>query len=252
MKFAAVLSFCLFAVVSAKGPPVSAHRKTCYSIMDPHFQTFSGDLFSFHEPGWQTLFQKGGYVIQTFHEEFNGNGLAVNKQVRYYTPSSQGWLGGISGIATWPGNSVTLSQGTEFLYLQVTPTRIGYNVYVTSNMGDNCCGLCCDKPPAVNDKKLKTRFPTGKQVKVTKDQAQKACARLKEQRKNCITDLQMANDPKAIASIVKAFKDVETTVVALAKRFATGNGAAPPPKSVPLKKYPVYKNLRFAPGGGRE
>ena len=248
MKFAAVLSSCLCVVVSA-------HCKTCYSVGDPHFQTFNGDLFDFHEPGWQTLFQKGGYVIQTFHEEYNGNGVAVNKQVRYYTPSSQGWLGGISGIATWPGNSVTLSQGTELLHLQAIPTFFGYDVYVTSNMEDNCCGLCCDKPPSTSTQKVKPKFPTGKKVKVTKAQAQKACARLKHQRKNCITDLQMANDPKAIANIVTAFKDVETTVMTLAKKFATkpaGPKPAPPKVAVPPKKHPMYKNLRFGPGGGRE
>lgn len=238
MKFLALLSSCLCVVVSA-------HCKTCYSVMDPHFQTFSGDQFEFHEPGWQTLFQKGGFVVQTFHEEYNGNGVAVNKQVRYYTPSSQGWLGGISGVTTWPGNSVTLTQGTEFLHLQAIPTRIGYNVYVRSNMEDNCCGLCCDKPPSTRPAQ-KVKFPTGKKVKVTKDQAQKACARLKRQRKNCITDLQMVNDPKAIANIVEAFKNVETTVMRLSKMFA------PPKVAVPPKKNPVYKNLRFAPGGGRE
>merc|ERR1712232_416481 len=58
-------------------------------------------------------------------------------------------------------------------------------------------------------------FPSGAEVKVSKTQAEEACADLKEQKQNCVTDMRMVNEPEAVAKIKEDFDTVETTVKAL-------------------------------------
>merc|ERR1712032_482094 len=55
-------------------------------------------------------------------------------------------------------------------------------------------------------------FPSGDDVKVSKEMAEEACAGLGEQRDNCITDLRMVNEPDAVTKIKEDFETVEKTV----------------------------------------
>merc|ERR1719263_178716 len=58
-------------------------------------------------------------------------------------------------------------------------------------------------------------FPSGTAVKVSKDQAEQACAGLTDQKANCVTDLRMVNEPAAVEKIAQDFEQVETTVTKL-------------------------------------
>merc|ERR1719263_1843750 len=58
-------------------------------------------------------------------------------------------------------------------------------------------------------------FPSGTAVKVSKDQAEQACAGLTDQKANCVTDLRMVNEPAAVEKIAQDFEQVETTVTNL-------------------------------------
>merc|ERR1712157_286391 len=55
-------------------------------------------------------------------------------------------------------------------------------------------------------------FPSGNDVKVSKQRAEAACAHLGEQKQNCETDLRMVNEPDAIDKITQDFDTVESTV----------------------------------------
>merc|ERR1712072_1301602 len=112
------------------------------------------------------------------------------------------------------------------------PHKYMYHVYVTTSEYTGATGQC-------SQGKLRRRrldvsggtsggvaFPSGNEVKVSKEQAEAACAGLKEQKQNCVTDMRMVNEPEAVVKIREDFQTVETTVKALeAASLAVVSGA---------------------------
>merc|ERR1712110_1001590 len=78
-------------------------------------------------------------------------------------------------------------------------------------------------------------FPTN--VKVSKQQAEAACAALTDQKQNCITDVRMANDPAVTDLLVKDFANVEDTLTKLQNNqniISIGGQTTPtPPTAAP-------------------
>merc|ERR1712157_659889 len=70
-------------------------------------------------------------------------------------------------------------------------------------------------------------FPSGNDVKVSKQRAEAACAHLGEQKQNCETDLRMVNEPDAIDKITQDFDTVESTVQRLEATTTTNAATAP-------------------------
>ena len=83
--------------------------------MDPHFITFAGVRFSYHDVGWHTLYEKGGIRIEAEHAGWyaNGGSAAVNKA---YKVTRDGSVGNSSVVTLYEGGSrLLLSPGYRFL-----------------------------------------------------------------------------------------------------------------------------------------
>merc|ERR1712080_15788 len=81
-----------------------------------------------------------------------------------------------------------------------------YNVYVSTRTYDNSTGQCVQGKLRNLRRRLEesdgVAFPTGNAVKVTKKQAEEACADLGAQKQNCITDIRMVND-QSVTDLIK-------------------------------------------------
>merc|ERR1712151_811840 len=111
-----------------------------------------------------------------------------------------------------PRVTLTVHSADYSQHTWATVKRI-YNVYVTTSEYDGATGQCSQGQLR---RRLDTsdgiEFPSGDDVKVSKQQAKAACAHLREQKQNCETDLRMVNEPDAIAKITKDFDTVERPV----------------------------------------
>merc|ERR1712151_1017085 len=103
-----------------------------------------------------------------------------------------------------------------------------YNVYVTTSEYDGATGQCSQGQLR---RRLDTsdgiEFPSGNDVKVSKQRAEAACAHLGEQKQNCETDLRMVNEPDAIDKITQDFDTVESTVQRLEATTTTNTATEP-------------------------
>merc|ERR1711896_119219 len=73
-----------------------------------------------------------------------------------------------------------------------------YNVYVTTSDYAGATGQCTQgklRRRLDSDASDGVAFPSGNAVKVSKEQAEQACAGLTDQQANCETDLRMVNEP---------------------------------------------------------
>merc|ERR1739848_848359 len=203
--------------------------KTCYSVGDPHLKTFDGVAFDSHAVGWKTLYAKGNLKIELEQAKFKtgGVGVAVNRAVRYSTNGGTSWdemiedgallSSGTTKTFSNPNVKLTVKTGdfSRFSWAQVSHI---YNVYVTTSDYAGATGQCTQgklRRRLNSDTSDGVVFPSGTAVKVSKDQAEQACAGLTGQKANCVTDLRMVNEPAAVEKIAQDFEQVETTVTKL-------------------------------------
>jgi hypothetical protein len=184
----------------------------------------------------------------------SGAGVAVNRAVRYSTNGGTSWdemledgavfSSGATKTFSNPNVKLTVTTGdfSRFSWAQVGHI---YNVFVTTSDYAGATGQCTQGKlrrrldrdtlqdsllqiqPELNERVSVPRsrmssissdgvtFPSGTAVKVSKEQAEEACAGLTDQRANCVTDLRMVNEPAAVEKIVQDFDEVETTVAKL-------------------------------------
>jgi hypothetical protein len=213
------------------GTTTAAKRQTCYSVGDPHVQMFNGAKFDTHTNGWKTLYAKGSLHIQVEQATWRktGGGVAINRAVRYSTDGGKTWDETVEGGALLSSGStklfrspdVTLTVGSgDYSSVSWASDKYIYNVFVTtSEYGSGATGQCVQgklrrrlREAANSDGVV---FPSGGEVKVTKEQAQVACAGLSGQKENCLIDVRMANDPAVTDLITKGFVGVEATLSTL-------------------------------------
>jgi len=203
--------------------------KTCYSVGDPHLKKFDGVAFDSHAVGWKTLYAKGNLKTELEQAKFknSGVGVAVNRAVRYSTNGGTTWdemlengallSSGAAKTFSNPNVKLTVKMGdfSRFSWAQVTHI---YNVYVTTSDYAGATGQCTQgklRRRLNSDTSDGVTFPSGDAVKVSKEQAEQACAGLTDQKANCVTDLRMVNEPAAVEKITQDFEQVETTVAKL-------------------------------------
>lgn len=201
---------------------------TCHSVGDPHIQKFDGDIFDTHFEGWMPLYSKGNFEIELHQVSWDKNrpfpkGPAVNAAIRYRTDPTKKWETRKDGDLLGPNNDqsgvwrfsnpdVTVTvKSPNYLTLGWATVKRIYNVWVSTKDIDGAKGQCIEG--VLKRRLLETSggvsFPSNPNV--TKVQAQAACAGLGSQFDNCITDVRMADDPAASATIAKAFVEVEIT-----------------------------------------
>jgi len=185
--------------------------------------------FDSHAVGWKTLYAKGNLKIELEQAKFKtgGVGVAVNRAVRYSTNGGTSWdemleagallSSGATKTFSNPNVKLTVSMGdfSRFSWAQVGHI---YNVYVTTSDYAGATGQCTQgklRRRLDRDTSDGVTFPSGTAVKVSKDQAEQACAGLTDQKANCVTDLRMVNEPAAVEKIAQDFEQVETTVTKL-------------------------------------
>merc|ERR1712176_126198 len=209
--------------------------KTCYSVGDPHLKQFNGATFDSHQVGWKTLYAKGELKIQLEQAKWNTRGVAINRAVRYSTNGGATWdetvqdgqllSSGATKIFANPQVTLTVHSADYSQYTWARVKRI-YNVYVTTSEYDGATGQCTQ-----GRRRLRTsggiEFPSGNDVKVSKQRAEAACAHLGEQKQNCETDLRMVNEPDAIDKITQDFDTVESTVQRLEATTTTNTATEP-------------------------
>ena len=198
--------------------------KTCYSVGDPHLRKFDGFAFDSHAEGWKTLYAKDDLVIQLQQAKWNAR-VAINRAVRFSTNGGSTWdqtlMDGQHTIKDFASPNVRLTvQSVDFSRFAWATHKHIYNVYVTTSEYEGATGQCTQgklrRRLDSSDTSGGVAFPSGAEVKVSKQQAEEACADLTEQKQNCVTDMRMVNEPEAVDKIKEDFGTVETTVKALA------------------------------------
>jgi len=208
--------------IPTRAPPA----KTCYSVGDPHLKKFDGTAFDSHATGWKTLYAKGDLKIDLEQATWRTTGgVAINRAVRYSTDGGNTWdeilqdgqllSSGATKQFVNPNVKLTVGSADYSQYAWASIPHI-YNVYVTTNEYDGATGQC-------SQGRLRRRlessdgvsFPSGDDVKVSREVAEEACAGLAEQQSNCVTDMRMINEPDAVDKIKEDFETVESTVTAL-------------------------------------
>merc|ERR1739848_264838 len=203
--------------------------KTCYSVGDPHLKRFNGVAFDSHAVGWKTLYAQANLKIEAEQAKWKSSavGVAVNRAVRYSTDGGTSWdemledgallSSGATKTFTNPNVKLTVNSAdfSRFSWAQVGHI---YNAYVTTSDYAGATGQCTQgklRRRLDRDTSDGVTFPSGTAVKVSKDQAEQACAGLTDQKANCVTDLRMVNEPAAVEKIAQDFEQVETTVTKL-------------------------------------
>lgn len=223
----------------AWGPPP---KRTCYSVGDPHVKQFDDSKIDSHITGWRKLYKQGNLEIQAEQAIWSkATGAAVNRAVRYSTDGGKTWDETIEGgkLLGLNGDSIYRYFGLNLpyeTYLRVEKAdyrtadsvkeKFLYNVYITTNTYLNSAtGQCIEGILSPVQRRLLegsggVAFPTGDAVKVSKEEAEEACASLGAQKQNCITDMRLANDPAMKDLIKRDFVKVEETVQTLKRMGA--------------------------------
>jgi len=192
-------------------------------VGDPHLKKFDGFRFDSHSEGWKTLYAKGKLVIQLEQAKWNTR-VAINRAVRYSTNGGTTWDATLKDgqlttkVFASPKVTLTVRSSDYSRFAWATHKHI-YHVYITTSEYTGATGQCTQgklrRRLGSSDTSGGVAFPSGAEVKVSKKQAEEACAALKEQKQNCVTDMRMVNEPEAVAKIKEDFDTVETTVKAL-------------------------------------
>ena len=209
--------------------------------MDPHFITFAGVRFSYHDVGWHTLYEKGGIRIEAEHAGWyaNGGSAAVNKA---YKVTRDGSVGNSSVVTLYEGGSggghfvfTTQSDPTGIVELRVVVMSGGegalvthrYNLYITTADTNGTEGLCFASAAPESNGDV---FPTD--PRVTREEAAAACGALETvEFDNCVTDVLMANSPSMAPVIASEFAGVEATIANLS--LTPSPTSAPTPSPLP-------------------
>merc|ERR1711959_853015 len=216
-------------------PTAKLPTKTCYSVGDPHLSSFAGVRFDNHAVGWQTLYEMGQLKIEAQQAKWRaGNtGVAINRAYRVThngqeTQGDGGQMPTSNGVMQFASPAVKLTvQAVDYTRLSWAVDKFIYNIYVTTTETDDAQGLCTrGSRRRLDDDSNNLAFPDTPLV--SEQQAIAACADLKTQSDNCVTDIRMANGPGAIDVISKSFKMVEETVESLAPRPTGLRGPAEP------------------------
>merc|ERR1711939_774978 len=198
--------------------------KICYSVGDPHVRKFNGFAFDSHAEGWKTLYAKDDLVIELEQAKWSTNTrAAINRAVRFSTNGgasldhtlTNGQPHTVKHFAS-PNVRLTVKSSDFSRFSWATHKHI-YNVFVTTSEYEGATGQCTQgklrrRLDSSGDTSDGVAFPSGAEVKVSKEEAEEACAGLTEQKKNCVTDMRMMNEPDAIAKIREDFDTVEVTV----------------------------------------
>merc|ERR1712110_810165 len=153
--------------------------------------------------GWQTLYAKGQLKIEAEQAKWRAGttGVAINRAYRVthngqVTQGHGGQMPTSNGVMQFASPAVKLTvQAADYTRLTWAVDKFIYNIYVTTAETDGAKGLCSDGSRRRLDES-NPPFPANPVV--TEKQAIAACADLKEQSDNCVTDVRMANDPGAI------------------------------------------------------
>merc|ERR1711959_580401 len=225
--------------MSTTKPGTPKPMKTCYSVGDPHVKTFVGGLFDTHRVGWKPFYAKGNLVIELNQQTQlpnNPGGATINSAIRYSIDGGASWVTRSEGDLLGPAKdesemqfdnpNVKLTVGSPDVSAGMPTARRMYNVYISTNDYDNAKGQCVEDQLrrrlrlAEEENSGGVPFPTN--PKVTKEQAMQACHSLKSQKSNCITDVRMANDPKATSVVAQVFQEVEKVLKRLEDESAFG------------------------------
>ena len=197
--------------------------KICYSVGDPHIQTFEGDSFDTHQNGWKLLYSKGKLKIELEQALWNPgvSNASINKAVRYSEDNGTNWVtrqgGELLGpekdeefiVFSNPNVKLTVNSPDYSNFSWAQDKRI-YDVFVSTNEYEGAKGQCVtDKSRRLLETSGGVNFPVN--ASVSKEQAISACSLLTSQQQNCVTDVRMANDIHAVDFIAEAFVQVEYT-----------------------------------------
>jgi len=207
-------------------PGTPKPMKTCYSVGDPHVQTFAGGLFDTHNVGWKPFYAKGNLVIELNQQTQipDSGGATVNIAIRYSTDGGDNFVTRSEGELLGPNKdesemqfsdpNVKLTVGSPDVSAGLPTARRMYNVYVKTNEYDDAKGQCVEDQlrRRLREEENSGGVPYPANPLVTKEEAVKACAALGSQMHNCVTDVRMANNPKATAVITQVFVEVENVL----------------------------------------
>merc|ERR1712173_49784 len=80
-------------------------------------------------------------------------------------------------------------------------------------------------------------FPSGSDVKVTKEKAEEACAKIGHTglMQDCVTDIRMVNEPDFVSKVVSAFENGEAVEKSIAEKFGITTKVTTPAVSATTK-----------------
>jgi len=201
----------------------------CSSYLDPHIFKFDGTMFETHAIGWKTLYAKGNLQIDLKQAPWKHNGRAtVNSAVRYSTDGGTTWdetvqdgqllSSGATKRFAQPDVKLTVSSSDYSAFEWAAVNHI-YNVYITTRdeykdaTGQCVQGKLPNRRARLRGRRLESSdgvvFPSGDDVKVSKEQAELACAGLGKLKASCVTDLRLVNEPEAVEKMKEDFETVK-------------------------------------------
>lgn len=162
----------------------------------------------------------------------NTGGATVNSGIRYSVDGGTTWMTRTQGDLLGPNKDesemqfsdpdVKLTVNSPDVSTALPTARRMYNVYVYTNEYDGARGQCVEdqlrRRLRQEDNSGGVPFPTNPLV--TKEEATKACASLGSQMDNCVTDVRMANSPKATSVIAQVFVEVESVLKQIEETIA--------------------------------
>lgn len=195
------------------------------------------------------MYAKGNLRIEVEQAAWNPNvsAAAINRAIRYSTDAGANYITRSNGELLgdnkdkneeiFPNPKVKLTvRSPDYSNLTWASDARIYDVFVSTNEYDDDVGGQCVQGYSrrLAEQSGGVDFPTN--PKVSKEEAMQACAGMGSQKQNCVTDIRMANDVKAISLVVEAFVAVEQTQKQLEKEalnavLVTSTTASTPPET---------------------